>query len=76
MSDGSGEIIIKGGSVQVSFDTGLFVKEEGTDPASHKHETRKITRVLVQDEKGDPQYDSGPSAEGLKWTITIFTSGK
>ncbi len=76
MSDGSGEIIIKGGSVQVILDTGLFVKEADTDPASHKHDTRKITRVTVEDENEKLQFDSGLSDEGLKWTITVSTSDK
>ena len=76
MSDGSGEIIIKGGSVQVVFDTGLFVKEANTDPALHKHESRKITRVKVEDENEKLQFDSGLSGEGLRWTITVSTSDK
>ena len=76
MSDGSGEIIIKGGSVEVSFDTGLYRKQSELDPVSHKHETRKITRVKVVDENKELKFDSGLSDEGLKWTITVSTSDK
>jgi len=76
MADGSGEIIIKGGSVEVSFDTGLYRKQSEVDPVSHKHETRKITRVNVVDENKELKFDSGLSDEGLKWTITVSTSDK
>jgi hypothetical protein len=73
---GGGDIIIKGGSVQVSFDTGLYIKDSAGDPTLHRHETRKITRIQVEDESGKSQYDSGSNDEGLKWTITISTSDK
>ena len=74
MADGGGgAIIIKGGSVQVSFDSSLYVKE-ALDPDTHKHQTRRITRVEVTDENGGPQFDSGTDKEGLKWTITVSTS--
>lgn len=75
MSDGGGEIIIKGGSVELSFDGSLYQKASA-DPNSHKHATRKITRVQVEDENGKPQYDSGTDGGGLKWTITVSTSDK
>ena len=73
---GGGDIIIKGGSVEVSFDGTLYLKETGDPGSPHKHKTRKITRVQVKDEKGEPQYDSGPNEGGLKWTITVSTSDK
>ena len=77
MADGGGgDIIIKGGSVKVSFDTGLYIKDETVDPTCHKHETRKITRVLVADEGEKTRYDSGASDGGLGWTVTVFTSEK
>ncbi|MEP6568985.1 MAG: hypothetical protein ABJC10_04355 [Acidobacteriota bacterium] len=78
MADGSGggDIIIKGGSVEVSFDTGMYTKNSTRDPTLHRHDTRKITRVQVKDESGKSQYDSGPNDEGLKWKITISTSDK
>ena len=74
MADGGGGvIIIKGGSVQISFDGSLYVKE-ALDPNSHKHPTRKITRVLVSDENGGSKFDSGTNKDGLKWTINVSTS--
>ena len=75
MGEGTGEIIIKGGSVELSFDGTLYLKESA-DPNSHKHATRKITRVQVEDENGKSQYDSGTDDGGLKWTITVSTSDK
>ena len=74
MADGGGgAIIIKGGSVQVSFDGSLYVKE-ALDPDTHKHQTRRITRVEVTDEKGGSQFDSGTDKDGLRWTISVSTS--
>jgi hypothetical protein len=72
MGDGGGDIIIKGSSVHVSFDSGLYQKDPD-DPGSHKHQTRKITRVRVEDENGKSQYDSGHNDNGLKWKITVST---
>ena len=74
MADGGGgAVIIKGGSVQISFDGSLYLKE-ALDPNTHKHQTRKITRVEVTDENGGSQFDSGTDKDGLKWTIKVSTS--
>jgi len=76
MADGGGtEIIIKGGSIEIGFDSSLYLKES-SDPNSHKHATRKITRVRVDDEDGESKFDSGTDDGGLKWTITVSTSEK
>ena len=73
MADGGGGvIIIKGGSVQISFDGSLYSKQ--SDPNTHKHPTRKITRVQVSDENEKSQFDSGTGNGELKWTITVSTS--
>jgi hypothetical protein len=77
MADGGGgDIIIKGGSVHVEFDHGIYKNDANVDPAIHKHTDRKITRVLVKDEKDAPRYDSGTEVGELKWTITVYTSDK
>jgi hypothetical protein len=74
MADGGGgAIIIKGGSVQISFDGSLYAKDS-LDPNTHKHQTRKITRVQVSDEGGESKFDSGTDKDGLKWTISVSTS--
>jgi len=69
---GGGDIIIKGGSVEISFDGSLYLKET-PDPNTHKHQTRKITRVQVTDESGASKYDSGTDKNGLKWKIRVST---
>ena len=74
MSDGGGDIIIKGGSCEIHFDDGVFKKDEN-DPKKrrHKHDGRKITRVRVADESGTSRLDSSDD-NGLKWTITVSTA--
>jgi hypothetical protein len=69
MSEGSGEIIIKGGSVELTFDDGIYQKVP-SDPGTYKNQDRQITRVVVVDEEGRVQFDSGASA-GLRWRITV-----
>jgi hypothetical protein len=72
MSEGSGEIIIKGGSVHVHFDSSLYQRDP-SDPGTHRHHSRKITRVRVEDENGSSLYDSGNNDSGLKWKVTVST---
>ena len=67
MSDGGGDIIIKGGSVDLQYDESIYKKDSG-DPKSHKNQTRKITRVVIT---GDIRYDSDDHPEGLSCTITV-----
>jgi hypothetical protein len=71
MSDEGGVIIVKGGSVQLSFDGTLYQKT--SDPSVHKHDGRKIVRVQVDDENGQSLFDSDINKDGLRWTITIST---
>lgn len=66
-----GEIIVKGGSVKLLFDGSLYQKDSN-DLKTHKHEGRKITRVLVEDESGASLFDREVNEDG--WTITISTS--
>jgi hypothetical protein len=61
-----GDIIIKGGSVDLDYDESVYQKDPA-DPKSHKNSTRKITRVVIA---GDISYDSGDHPEGLRCTIT------
>jgi hypothetical protein len=61
-----GDIIIKGGSVDLEYDESIYEKDPA-DPKSHKNSTRKITRVVIT---GDISYDSGDHKDGLRCTIT------
>lgn len=69
MSDTSGDIIIKGGSVDLNFDETTYPKDNG-DPKSHKNANKKITRVTISG--GGLEYDSGDQPSGLSCTIKVF----
>jgi len=66
MSDGGGDIIIKGGSVDLDYDESIYAKDP-LDPRSHKNSHKKITRVVIT---GDISYDSGEFKDGLTCNIT------
>ena len=68
MGEGSGEIIIKGGSVELNFDDGIYQKVP-TDPGTYRNQNRQITRVLVEDQEGKVQFDSSDGVE--RWRITV-----
>lgn len=73
MSDDAGEIIVKGGSIRLEYDDGVYEPEPG-DPKIHKNQDRRITRILVvDDESGAQKYDSGEHNDGLRWTLTVST---
>jgi hypothetical protein len=72
MSDGGGEIIIKGGSVNVQFDDNVY-KKDPNDPKKHENANRKITNIVIVDENGGERFNSGDNQGGLKWTITVST---
>jgi len=72
MGEGGGEIIIKGGSVEVAFADSLYPKDPN-DPSKHKNSNRKITRIVVRDENGGTLYDSGTNNGGLKFEVTVST---
>ena len=72
MSDGGGDIIIKGGSVDLDFDDSIFRKDPG-DPKKHENANRTITKITIVDENNNPIYDSGDQPSGLKWKVTVST---
>ncbi len=61
-----GDIIIKGGSVELDFDDTMYTKDL-LEPRRHKNSDLKITRVMID---GDITFDSGEVKEGLSCTIT------
>lgn len=69
MSDGSGEIIIKGGSCEIHFDDGLFQKDSN-DPKrhQHKHDHVNIRRIVI---KGNQKFDSQDIPGGFKGEVRI-----
>ena len=62
MAEG-GDIIIKGGSVQLDFNDDYYPKENG-----RLNEKQNITRIQIT---GDVKYDSNDHPEGLHCTITV-----
>jgi hypothetical protein len=65
-----GDIIIRGGSVDLEYDDSVYPKDPG-DPKKHKNENKKITRILIEDENGGVKYDSD-GQNAMKWKVTVF----
>ena len=69
-SDGSGEIIIKGGSCEINFDEGVFKQDSSeTKRRKHKHDTWKIKRIVIT---GNQSFDSYDIPGGFKGEIKII----
>ena len=62
-----GDIIIKGGSVDLDYDQ-LIYPQDPVQQRSHKNLAKKITRVQIT---GDITFDSNEVKEGLTCTITV-----
>jgi hypothetical protein len=74
MADG-GDIIIRGGSVDLDYDDSVYLPENG-HPKKHFARDKKILRITVTDNAnpiGPPLYDSGDHPEGLQFTVSVFT---
>jgi hypothetical protein len=67
-----GDIIIKGGSVELEYDGNTYVQDPG-NPRKHKNASKKITQVVVTDltDPANPivKFDSGDHPSGLTWEI-------
>lgn len=63
-----GEIIIKGGSVELEYDGDTYTQDP-SDPRKHKNPNKKITRVTIT---GDISFDSGERPEGIKCSISTI----
>ena len=72
MGDGGGDIIIKGGSVDVNYDQTLYPKDPA-DPRKHENANRSIIKITIADESNRVVYDSGDNPAGLRWTVTVST---
>jgi hypothetical protein len=71
----SGDIVIKGASVHVFFDSDSYNNNRLEDTQHHWHEGRKITRIRVfanEDEKEPPLYDSDTTDPG-KYVVRVST---
>jgi len=68
-TDGGSEIIIKGGSVNVQFDSAGYTSAPG---GKHEDKNKKITQIVVHDDKGVERFIIADKS-GLKWTVTVST---
>lgn len=66
MSNGSTDIIIKGGSAEVHFDDSVY-EQDPHDPSRYSNENKKIMRIVIT---GDLSFDSGSKTEGWQCEIT------
>jgi len=73
MSDSSGEIIIKGGSCELTFDHEVFPLVQG-ETRIRKHNTLEIKRIIISDDPLFEDYDSDEHEEGFKGTIRVICS--
>ena len=69
MGDQGGDIIIKGGSVELIFAESLYAKT--ADPIVYKCPGRKLTRIVIT---GDIDFDSGDHPEGLRCEVKAITA--
>jgi hypothetical protein len=69
MGEGAGDIVIKGGSVELGFDNSLYLKDS-YDPWRYKNDERKIVRIIIS---GDLNFDSGSYPNGLRCEIRVVT---
>ncbi|HEX9422738.1 MAG TPA: hypothetical protein VF899_05805 [Pyrinomonadaceae bacterium] len=70
MSDGGGDIIIKGGSCDLIFSDDMYPKDPG-DPKTHKNkDNQKVLKVVIT---GDITFDSGDHPNGLTCEIHTYT---
>jgi len=69
MANGA-DIIIKGGSVDISFDDAVYPPGNG----SHSNRDARLQRILITDEENQTKYDSGQSGAVNKWTVTVLAS--
>jgi hypothetical protein len=75
MSNGSsGDIIIKGSSVDIDYDDAKYPKEPGK-PRNHKSNDHAIIRVTVEDANNTMLFDSSSdTADPSQWTIHVYCS--
>lgn len=65
-----GDIIIKGGSVELIYDDAVYL-QNSADRNSHANSDKKITRIVIS---GDLTYDSGEFPNGVSCEIKTICS--
>lgn len=74
MPDG-GDIIIRGGSVELEYDVSVYLPDPGNpgNRKKHKNSNKKIRQIVVTDKGGITQYDSTDHPEGLEFKVSVLT---
>jgi hypothetical protein len=67
-----GDIIIKGGSVGVFYDSDYYPEDPG-NRKKHKNAARKITRIRVENAGEEILFDSGTEPDGLLFQVIVST---
>ena len=70
MSDGGGEIIIKGGSCEIYFDHDVFRPDEN-DPKKRRA-SLNIKQITISGDNQFADHDTGEHADKFAGTIRIF----
>jgi hypothetical protein len=70
MADG-GDIIIRGGSVDLDYDDAVYPPVPGQS-RKHNNRDKKIRQITITD-GGTILFDSGDHPEGLAFTISVLT---
>ena len=71
MSDGSGEIIIKGGSCEIYFNHEVF-PQVGGDPKRHRTDSLKIRQIIISGDTEFKDLDTGVHRDKFLGTIKII----
>lgn len=71
MSDGSGEIVIRGGSCEIYFDHDVF-QQDGTDYKRHKNNTLNIKQITISGDSQFADHDTGEHPDKFRGTIRII----
>ncbi len=68
-----GDIIIKGGSVDIDFDDNIYQKEVNK-PRKHEARDQAIMRIVVEDGGGSSKYDSNNEggANTRDWKVSVY----
>lgn len=70
MSDTTHDIVIKGGSVELTYNPTTYTKDVvALDHKTWKNLDKKIVQILITNDQNESVYDSGEELQGLKYTI-------
>ena len=69
--DGSGEIIIKGGSCEIYFDHDAFPRD-AVDMRKRRHSTLNIKQITISGDSEFPDHDTGEHSTKFTGTIRII----